>query len=73
MLSAATPVVTEVLNLQCFVETKSTKLIQTILWPRSLKAITFRSNNCIVTEEQVKKEIRDQSQNSDKVMKTVIV
>ena len=57
MVETMTPTVTDVLNNSCFVESKSCKAITSVLWPQGVSEITFRSNNCIPDEEELKAEI----------------
>ena len=55
-LGSMSQLVIDLLNEWCVV-TNSTKQIQTMMWPRHIQTLTFRSKSCIVTEDQVKAAI----------------
>ena len=57
MLRGATPMISQILNSSTFVETKSTRQITTLLWPRNVQAITFRNDYCVITKDDIKRVI----------------
>ena len=58
MVKTMTPTITDMLTNSCFVESKSCKAIMSINWPQGVSDITFRSDNCIPDEAQLKEEIK---------------
>ena len=73
MISSATPMVTELLNTSCFTETESTKMVDTLLWPRAVKSITYRSYSCIINKDELQNEIKDSYASDDLMIKAVTV
>ena len=73
MLNTATPYTSELLNTTSFCESKSTRQIQTLFWPRSAKLITYRSSSCIISVDEVKNLIENNFKNVDKMIKTITV
>ena len=73
IVKTATPYTSEMLNNASFSETKSTRQIQTLLWPRTASLITFRSKSCIITLDEVKDFIGKKYKDVDKMTKTITV
>ena len=49
VLKTATPTIINQLN-NCFVESKSTRLVKTIDWPSHLNDIIFRNDDTIISQ-----------------------
>ena len=56
IFSTVSPQILTVLD-ACSQENKSTRLIQTLDWPRDLDMLTFCDSSCIVDEETIKKKL----------------
>ena len=69
MIQSATPQVSEELN-NCFFETKSTRQIQLLDWPRDRDLLTMRSERCKVTKEELDAQLASEP---DKVTRVVTV
>ena len=69
-----TPVITELLN-SCFVETKSTRQIQTLEWPSDVNSIMFRHKDSIVTQEDCSFQIErtDKYPDTDNIVNAIKV
>ena len=65
--------ITEILNTSGFVETKSTRKITTVLWPKGEQEVTYRSENCIVTQKEIQDAIDRKNSDSEKTMKAITV
>ena len=52
MIKSGTPQTTLEL-VECFTETRSTRQIQPLKWPRNLNLLTIRSDKCIITKEEI--------------------
>ena len=61
------------LNTASFSETKSTRQIQTLFWPRSASLITHRRKSCTITLDEVKDVIDKKYENADRMIKTITV
>ena len=57
MISTATAVIADTLDCASFVETSSTSKITTLKWPRGVPSISYISDMCLVTEEELQGEI----------------
>ena len=57
MVEKATPVISDLLNNNCFTETDSTRKIETLAWPCAVPFLTLRTNSCLIDEDQIVKEI----------------
>ena len=69
MLQSATPQISQELN-NCFFETKSTRQIQLLDWPRDLNLLTVRSEKSIITQKQLEDQLASAE---DKVTRVITV
>ena len=77
MVSASTPIIIELLNESCNFQTKSSKEINTLLWPRSLSALQYRTDSCFITKETLDQVVtlqcEDQDDEPTRINKTVTI
>ena len=76
MISTATAVIADTLDCASFVETLSTSKITTLKWPRGVSSITYISEKCLVTEEELQEEIDTKFKDiaeANKIMKAITV
>ena len=71
MLSTSTLTVTDALDTDCFVETKSTKQITLLHWPQGEQFITYRSDSCLITEKELEEHISKKYPKILKVKKAI--
>lgn len=57
MIKSATPQTTIELD-SCFRETRSTRLVQNLEWPRDLNLLTLLSDQCIITTEEINAKLK---------------
>lgn len=58
IVEKSTPQTTAELE-SCLVETRSTRQIQLLDWPRELDLLTLRSNKCTISKEELDNELED--------------
>ena len=58
MIKNSTPQTTAELE-NCFTETRSTRQIQLLDWPRDLGLLTIRSKKCTITKEEFDVELEE--------------
>ena len=74
LLKFATPTIIELLNTAGFIKTKSTRQIKLLNWPKNKRYISFRKDSCTISLEEVKQEIKDQTEKDEiTVMRKVTV
>ena len=73
LISNATPTVVQVLDLFCFIEAFSTRIIKTLQWPRGVQSITFRGKNCIAIKKDIENAIKEKYEEGQKIMKSITV
>ena len=44
----------------CFIESKSTRLVNVLNWPRDMSLLTYRSNSCIPIKEDIERLVEDE-------------
>ena len=63
------------MNFSSFIETHSTRFITFLNWPRGIHSITYRSKNCIINIQEIKRHIASNFKDADfqKIIKAITV